>query len=92
MKLNKIIVGQTYKLSGITQSENCSSCNPCLKLSLLEYGIGINDNIKILSKSHGFFKVQIENTDGLSSIKLAIRENELEKIFSDTTLCPIVFE
>ena len=72
MKMNKIL--------DIPQNDPCLNCNTCIRLRLMEMGFIKGQNIEIEGKAHGLYKVRIVDENGITENKIALRQDEFERI------------
>jgi Fe2+ transport system protein FeoA len=74
-------IGKTLRISDVPQKLNCDNCKVCVRLRILELGLFEGEYIQIDSHSHGLWRLQILNGRGVSISGVALRDEEMERVF-----------
>jgi len=74
-------IGKTLRISDVPQKLNCENCNVCVRLRIMELGLFEGEYIQIDSHSHGLWRLQILNGRGVSISGIALRDEEMERVF-----------
>jgi Fe2+ transport system protein FeoA len=69
-----------YEILDIPQPENCERCIPCLRLRLMEMGLITGEKIEIEDKRLGLWVVNILSENEDTSSRIALRQEELDRI------------
>jgi Fe2+ transport system protein FeoA len=87
MKLTKEHIGKIFTVEDVPQSEPCLNCNPCLRLRIMEMGIMPGEKIKLEKHHLGLWKVNILSNNNNVVSTLAIRDEEIERVFIESEKC-----
>ena len=74
-------IGKTLRISDVPQKLDCENCKVCVRLRLMELGLFEGEYIQIDSHSHGLWRLQILNGKGVSISGVALRDEEMERVF-----------
>jgi Fe2+ transport system protein FeoA len=74
-------IGKTLRISDVPQKLNCDNCKVCVRLRIMELGLFEGEYIQIDSHSHGLWRLQILNGRGVSISGVALRDEEMERVF-----------
>ena len=74
-------IGKTLRISDVPQKLDCENCRVCVRLRLMELGLFEGEYIQIDSHSHGLWRLQILNGRGVSISVVALRDEEMERVF-----------
>ena len=74
-------IGKTLRITDVPQIIDCKNCKVCVRLRIMELGLYEGEFLKIDSHSHGLWRLQILNNSGVSVSTLALRDDEMERIF-----------
>jgi Fe2+ transport system protein FeoA len=74
------LLGKTLKIKDVPQNDPCFSCQPCLRLRLMELGLIKGQKIELSKHSVGLWVVKILNDNGTESSTLAMRDDELGRL------------
>jgi Fe2+ transport system protein FeoA len=74
-------IGKTLRISGVPQKLDCDNCKVCVRLRIMELGLFEGEYIQIDSHSHGLWRLQILNGKGVSISGIALRDEEMERVF-----------
>lgn len=74
-------IGKTLRISDVPQKLDCDNCKVCVRLRILELGLFEGEYIQIDSHSHGLWRLQILNGKGVSISGIALRDEEMERVF-----------
>ena len=87
MKVSNEHIGKILTVKDVPQSEPCLDCTPCLRLRIMELGIFPGEKIKIEKHQLGLWTVNIltHNDNVVSTI--AMRDEEMERIFVESEKC-----
>ena len=69
-----------YEIIDVPEPENCDRCTPCLRLRLMEMGLISGERIEIEDKRLGLWIVNILSENDDSSSRVALRQEELDRI------------
>ena len=81
MLINNQHIGKTLRISDVPQKLDCENCKVCVRLRLMELGLFEGEYIQIDSHSHGLWRLQILNGKGVSISGVALRDEEMERVF-----------
>jgi len=81
MLINDHHIGKTLRISDVPQKLDCENCRVCVRLRLMELGLFEGEYIQIDSHSHGLWRLQILNGKGVSISGVALRDEEMERVF-----------
>jgi Fe2+ transport system protein FeoA len=73
-------IGKTYEIGEILKGVPCMRCQPCMKLRLMEMGFNPGEKIQIESHQNGLWLVNILTETGKPSAKIALRDEEMERV------------
>ncbi len=76
-------IGKTLRITDVPQIIDCKNCKVCVRLRIMELGLYEGEYIKINSHSHGLWRLQVLNSYGVSISTIALRDDEMERIFVD---------
>ena len=62
------------------QPENCERCVPCLRIRLMEMGLITGERVEIEDKRLGLWIVNILSDNEDTSSRVALRQEELDRI------------
>ena len=74
-------IGKTLRISDVPQKLDCDNCKVCVRLRIMELGLCEGEYIQIDSHSHGLWRLQILNGKGVSISGIALRDEEMERVF-----------
>jgi Fe2+ transport system protein FeoA len=74
-------IGKTLRISDVPQKLDCDNCKVCVRLRIMELGLFEGEYIQIDSHSHGLWRLQILNGKGVSISGVALRDEEMERVF-----------
>ena len=74
---------KTLRITDVPQIIDCKNCKVCVRLRIMELGLYEGEYIKINSHSHGLWRLQVLNSYGVSISTIALRDDEMERIFVD---------
>lgn len=74
-------IGKILRITDVPQIIDCKNCKVCVRLRIMELGLYQGEYMKIESHSHGLWRLQILNHSGISVSTLALRDDEMERIF-----------
>jgi Fe2+ transport system protein FeoA len=74
-------IGKTLRISDVPQKLDCDNCKVCVRLRIMELGLFEGEYIQIDSHSHGLWRLQILNGKGVSISGIALRDEEMERVF-----------
>jgi Fe2+ transport system protein FeoA len=69
-----------YEVVDVPQPENCEKCVPCLRLRLMEMGLITGEKVEIEDKRGGLWIVNILSDNEEISSRVALRQEELDRI------------
>ena len=87
MKLTKEHIGKILTVEDVPQSEPCLNCTPCLRLRIMEMGIIPGEKIKLEKNQLGLWKVNILSSNNNIVSTLAMRDEEIERVFIESEKC-----
>jgi Fe2+ transport system protein FeoA len=87
MKLTKEHIGKIFTVEDVPQSEPCSNCTPCLRLRIMEMGIMPGEKIELEKHHLGLWKVNILNDNNGVVSSIAMRDEEMERVFIESQKC-----
>lgn len=89
MKVSKEQIGQILTVKDVPQNEPCLNCTPCLRLRIMELGIFPGEKIKIEKHQLGLWTVNILSDNDSVVSTIAMRDEELDRIFLESEKCGI---
>ena len=87
MKLTKEHIGKILTVEDVPQSEPCLNCTPCLRLRIMEMGIIPGEKIKLEKHQLGLWKVNILSSNNNIVSTIAMRDEEIERVFIESEKC-----
>jgi len=87
MKLTKEHIGKIFKVEDVPQSEPCANCTPCLRLRIMEMGIIPGEKIELEKHHLGLWKVNILSNNNNVVSTIAMRDEEMERVFIESERC-----
>lgn len=87
MKLTKEHVGKIFTVEDVPQNEPCLNCTPCLRLRIMEMGIMPGEKIELERHHLGLWKVNILNDNNGIASTIAMRDEEMERVFIESQRC-----
>ena len=69
-----------YEIIDVPQPENCEKCTPCLRLRLMEMGLITGEKVEIEDRRLGLWIVNILSDNEDTSSRVALRQEELDRI------------
>ena len=69
-----------YEIIDVPQPENCEKCTPCLRLRLMEMGLIKGEKVEIEDRRLGLWIVNILSENDDTSSRVALRQEELDRI------------
>ena len=90
MKITKEHVGKIFTVEDIPQSEPCMNCTPCLRLRIMEMGMIPGEKIELEKHHLGLWTVNILTENNNISTTIAMRDEEIERIFVESEKCGLL--
>jgi Fe2+ transport system protein FeoA len=87
MKITKEHVGKVFTVEDVPQSEPCLNCTPCLRLRIMEMGMIPGEKIELEKHHLGLWTVNILTENNNISSTIAMRDEEMERIFVESEKC-----
>lgn len=87
MKLTKEHIGKIFTVEDVPQNEPCLNCTPCLRLRIMEMGIMPGEKIELERHHLGLWKVNILNDNNGIASTIAMRDEEMERVFIESQRC-----
>jgi Fe2+ transport system protein FeoA len=87
MKITKEHVGKVFTVEDVPQSEPCLNCTPCLRLRIMEMGMIPGEKIELEKHHLGLWTVNILTDNNNISSTIAMRDEEMERIFVESERC-----
>lgn len=87
MKITKEHVGRIFTVEDIPQSKPCLNCTSCLRLRIMEMGIMPGEKIELERHYMGLWKVNILTENNNVASTIAMRDEEMERIFVESEKC-----
>jgi len=87
MKLTKEHIGKILTVEDVPQAEPCLSCTPCLRLRIMEMGIMPGEKIELEKHHLGLWKVNILGNNNNVVSTIAMRDEEMERVFIESEKC-----
>lgn len=87
MKITKEHIGRIFTVRDIPQSEPCMNCTSCLRLRIMEMGMIPGEKIELEKHYLGLWKVNILTENNNISSTIALRDEEMERIFVESEKC-----
>ena len=87
MKLTKEHIGKIFTIEDVPQNEPCLNCTPCLRLRIMEMGIIPGEKIELEKHHLGLWKVNILNDNNSVISTIAMRDEEMERVFIESQKC-----
>lgn len=70
----------SYEVIDVPQPEDCKSCNPCVRMKLMELGFLFGQEIEITEKMNGMYVVDMISEFGNVEQTIALRKEELDRV------------
>ena len=87
MKITKEHAGKIFTVEDVPQSEPCLNCTPCLRLRIMEMGIIPGEKIELEKHHLGLWTVNILSNNNNIASTIAMRNEEMERIFVESERC-----
>ena len=87
MKITKEHTGKIFTVEDVPQSEPCLNCTPCLRLRIMEMGIIPGEKIELEKHHLGLWTVNILTNNNNIASTIAMRDEEMERIFVESEKC-----
>jgi Fe2+ transport system protein FeoA len=87
MKLTKEHIGKIFTVEDVPQNEPCLNCTPCLRLRIMEMGIMPGEKIELEKHHLGLWKVNILSNNNNIVSTIAMRDEEMERVFIESERC-----
>ena len=87
MKITKEHVGKIFSVKDVPQSEPCLNCTTCLRLRIMEMGIIPGEKIELEKHHLGLWTVNILSNNNNIASTIAMRNEEMERIFVESERC-----
>jgi Fe2+ transport system protein FeoA len=87
MKLTKEHIGKIFTVEDVPQNEPCLNCTPCLRLRIMEMGIMPGEKIELEKHHLGLWKVNILSNNNNVVSTIAMRDEEMERVFIESQKC-----
>jgi len=87
MKITKEHVGKVFTVEDVPQSEPCLNCTPCLRLRIMEMGMIPGEKIELEKHHLGLWTVNILTDNNNIASTIAMRDEEMERIFVESERC-----
>ena len=87
MKLTKEHIGKILTVEDVPQTEPCLNCTPCLRLRIMEMGIIPGEKIELEKHHLGLWKVNILGNNNNVVSTIAMRDEEMERVFIESEKC-----
>jgi len=87
MKITKEHVGKIFTVENVPQSEPCLNCTPCLRLRIMEMGMIPGEKIELEKHHLGLWTVNILTDNNNIASTIAMRDEEMERIFVESERC-----
>jgi Fe2+ transport system protein FeoA len=87
MKITKEHAGKIFTVEDVPQSEPCLNCTPCLRLRIMEMGIIPGEKIELEKHHLGLWTVNILTNNNNIASTIAMRDEEMERIFVESEKC-----
>jgi Fe2+ transport system protein FeoA len=87
MKLTKEHIGKIFTVEDVPQNEPCLNCTPCLRLRIMEMGIMPGEKIELEKHHLGLWKVNILSNNNNVISTIAMRDEEMERVFIESERC-----
>lgn len=87
MKITKEHAGKIFTVEDMPQSEPCLNCTPCLRLRIMEMGIIPGEKIELEKHHLGLWTVNILTNNNNIASTIAMRDEEMERIFVEGEKC-----
>lgn len=90
MKITKEHAGKIFTVEDVPQSEPCLNCTPCLRLRIMEMGIIPGEKIELEKHHLGLWTVNILTNNNNIASTIAMRDEEMERIFVESEKCGLL--
>ena len=87
MKITKEHAVKIFTVEDVPQSEPCLNCTPCLRLRIMEMGIIPGEKIELEKHHLGLWTVNILTNNNNIASTIAMRDEEMERIFVESEKC-----
>jgi Fe2+ transport system protein FeoA len=87
MKITKEHAGKIFTVEDVPQTEPCLNCTPCLRLRIMEMGIIPGEKIELERHHLGLWTVNILTNNNNIASTIAMRDEEMERIFVESEKC-----
>lgn len=89
MKTIKNIIGKVFTIKDVPISVPCLNCEPCIRLRIMELGMFENEKIQIVGHQTGLWRINILGTNGLPVSRIALRDEEFNRLFIEEYDCKL---
>ena len=89
MLVNDSLIGKTFKIKDVPESEPCQNCDVCLRLRIMELGMYSGEMIEIAGHHLGLWIVNILSDNGSILSKITMREEEIRRIVLEDEECRV---
>lgn len=90
MKIIKNFIGKVFTIKDVLVSNPCLNCNPCVRLRIMELGMFGGEKIEIIDHQTGLWRINILGTNGLTVSRIALRDEEFNRLFIEESECPLL--
>ena len=90
MIIIKNFIGKVFTIKDVLVSNPCLNCNPCVRLRIMELGMFGGEKIEIIDHQTGLWRINILGTNGLTVSRIALRDEEFNRLFIEESECPLL--
>jgi Fe2+ transport system protein FeoA len=91
MLVDDSLIGKTFRIKDVPESEPCQNCNSCLRLRIMELGMYSGEMIEIEGHRLGLWIVNILSDNGSILSKIIMRDEEIKRIILEDEECNVKF-
>jgi Fe2+ transport system protein FeoA len=91
MLVDDSLIGKTFRIKDVPESEPCQNCNSCLRLRIMELGMYSGEMIEISAHRLGLWIVNILSDNGSILSKIIMRDEEIKRIILEDEECNVKF-
>jgi len=89
MLINDSLIGKTFKIKDVPESDPCQNCDTCLRLRIMELGMYSGEMIEISGHRFGLWIVNILNNNGTTVSTISMRDEEIKRIVLEDEECRV---
>ena len=91
MLVDDSLIGKTFRIKDVPESEPCQNCNSCLRLRIMELGMYSGEMIEISDHRLGLWIVNILSSKNNIVSTIMMRDEEIKRIVLEDEECCVKF-